>query len=146
MVMAQKSAIGTCSVKQICAFFFLFTFSYLSIAIATRCKIDAVQHKTSLLVHISHSSGPSTHLWVTSYTAPNKIFIDYAAIPFLCINQKFSPSRKIKRVKKHDIAWINHRFEWRIVFSMRFKSAFEKKPITFIWHHIVTGFIIFFFF
>lgn len=34
---------------------------YLSTAIATRWSIEAVQHSTSLEVHISHSSGPKIH-------------------------------------------------------------------------------------
>lgn len=37
---------------------------YLSTAIATRCRIDAVQHKTSIDVHISQSSGPIFQLLV----------------------------------------------------------------------------------
>lgn len=32
--------------------------AHLSSAIATKCKMDAVQHRTSQDVHISHSSGP----------------------------------------------------------------------------------------
>lgn len=47
--------------------------SYLSKAIATRCKMDAVQQSTSLEVHISQSSGPRVHSWLTSYTAPRGI-------------------------------------------------------------------------
>lgn len=33
--------------------------TYLSAAIATKCKIDAVQQRTSQEVHISQTSGPS---------------------------------------------------------------------------------------
>lgn len=35
--------------------------SHLSTAIATRWRIEAVQHSTSLEVHMSHSSGPRIH-------------------------------------------------------------------------------------
>lgn len=37
---------------------------------ATRCRIEAVQQRTSLLFHMSQSSGPKAHSWETSYTAP----------------------------------------------------------------------------
>ena len=34
---------------------------YLSHAMATRCRMEAVQHSTSLEVHISQSLGPNVH-------------------------------------------------------------------------------------
>ena len=34
---------------------------YLSHAMATRCKMEAVQQSTSLEVHISQSLGPNVH-------------------------------------------------------------------------------------
>ena len=37
------------------------TAQYLSTAMATRCNIDAVQQRTSILVQTSHSSGPRDH-------------------------------------------------------------------------------------
>lgn len=40
---------------------------------ATKWSILAVQHSTSLLVHISHSSGPNFHSLDISYTADNGI-------------------------------------------------------------------------
>lgn len=49
------------------------SWTYLSKAIATRCKIEAVQHRTSLEVHMSQRSAPSRHSLDTSYTAPSGI-------------------------------------------------------------------------
>lgn len=43
--------------------------THLSSAIATKWRMLAVQHSTSLLVHISQSSGPSFHSLDISYTA-----------------------------------------------------------------------------
>lgn len=40
--------------------------THRSSAMATKCKIDAVQHRTSLDVHISHNSGPNDHSRDTS--------------------------------------------------------------------------------
>ena len=37
---------------------------YLSIAMATRCNIEAVQQSTSLDVHISQSWGPNVQEWL----------------------------------------------------------------------------------
>lgn len=47
--------------------------SYRSKAMATRCKIDAVQQRTSNDVQRSHSSGPNFHSLDISYTADNGI-------------------------------------------------------------------------
>jgi hypothetical protein len=44
---------------------FLITNSYLSVAMATRCRMEAELHRTSLEVHISHSSGPKIQPWLT---------------------------------------------------------------------------------
>lgn len=45
-------------------------YTYRSRAMATRCRMDAVQHSTSEAVHMSQSSGPSVHWRLTSQTAP----------------------------------------------------------------------------
>lgn len=58
------------------------TAQYLSTAIATRCNIEAVQHRTSLLVHMSQSSGPSDH--------PD----------FICNEQNYLSRRVLKRGRR----------------------------------------------
>jgi hypothetical protein len=42
-------------------------FHYLSVAMATKWRMDAVQQRTSEEVHMSHSSGPRIHLWLICF-------------------------------------------------------------------------------
>lgn len=39
---------------------------------ATRCRMDAVQQRTSEEVHMSHNSGPRIHFWLIWYEQREK--------------------------------------------------------------------------
>ncbi len=58
-----------CKMASLCA-----NSSYLSMAMARRCRMEAVQQRTSLMVHISHSWVPNVHSVLICVNKSRKCF------------------------------------------------------------------------